>query len=143
VTGGKPSGPRVEPITGPESAFNVPDTTNPVDAAAVATAVTEGRECGRFLGLLKSTDLGEASTAACRRAAELIHLFLRAQDQPPTESLRRVNMVHAWPAVVDVGYVELLKQRRPEALVVLAHFGVLLHGARQLWLFGDASKFLV
>lgn len=38
-----------------------------------------------------------------------------------------------WPAFVDKAYVSLVKQRHPAALVVLAHYGVVLHSLDHTW----------
>lgn len=49
-------------------------------------------------------------------------------------SSRRIIVVQEWPVRLPVGYVDLLEQRRPEVLVILAYYGVLLHRARDYWL---------
>ena len=48
-----------------------------------------------------------------------------------------------WPVVVPDGFVDMLVNRRPEALVLLAHFAALLHSCRDLWIVGDGGRFMV
>lgn len=38
---------------------------------------------------------------------------------------------------------ELLVQKRPEALAILAHYAILLHWSRQLWVIKDGGEFLI
>ena len=51
--------------------------------------------------------------------------------------------VIAWPVMIPEEYIHALHMRRPEALVILAHYAVLLHKYRQLWIFGDGGRFLI
>ncbi|KAF4780470.1 Upc2 protein [Colletotrichum scovillei] len=53
------------------------------------------------------------------------------------------DTVQEWSIRVPAEYVSLLDQRRPEALVVLAYWGVLMHKARDCWAFGTAGQNLV
>jgi hypothetical protein len=45
--------------------------------------------------------------------------------------------------VVGPAYTELLVQRKPEALVILGDFAVILHKLRACWTVGDAGKLLL
>ena len=51
--------------------------------------------------------------------------------------------VIAWPILISPEYIDLLMHGRPEALVVLAWYGALLHHFSELWVFGDGGRFLV
>jgi hypothetical protein len=42
-----------------------------------------------------------------------------------------------WAAIIDRHYVDLLKAEEPMALVLLAHFGVVLHASRKDWWSGN------
>ncbi|TGO25298.1 hypothetical protein BPAE_0083g00310 [Botrytis paeoniae] len=55
----------------------------------------------------------------------------------------RPRMVTTWPITLAVEYTDLLHQRRPGALIVLAHFSILLHFCRDYWAVGNAGKFLL
>jgi hypothetical protein len=43
------------------------------------------------------------------------------------------GMVLSWPIMVGPDYIALLASRRPLALVILAHYAVILHGMRDTW----------
>ncbi|KAH7014749.1 hypothetical protein EDB80DRAFT_706405 [Ilyonectria destructans] len=45
--------------------------------------------------------------------------------------------------IVNDDYIEHLKQRRPEALIILAFYGVILHWNRNIWIFGDGGQYLI
>ncbi|PKY08354.1 hypothetical protein P168DRAFT_308406 [Aspergillus campestris IBT 28561] len=49
----------------------------------------------------------------------------------------------AWPVLVSPSYIDLLMHGRPEALVILACYGALLHRFSELWIFGDGGRFLI
>jgi hypothetical protein len=49
----------------------------------------------------------------------------------------------AWTLLVPPEYIDLLAERRGEALVILAHYGALVNTHRQQWLFGDGGEYLV
>ena len=48
-----------------------------------------------------------------------------------------------WPITISAEYTELLDERRPEALVVMAYFSILLHGRRSFWAVGNAGRYLL
>ncbi|KAH7111515.1 Upc2 protein [Dactylonectria estremocensis] len=58
-------------------------------------------------------------------------------------SERRVGVVQEWLVRVPYEYLTYLRQRRPEAIVILAYYAVLLHRARHNWAVGDAGRFLI
>jgi hypothetical protein len=49
----------------------------------------------------------------------------------------------AWPVLISFEFLQMLRQRRPEALVILAHWAVFLHYHRDFWVFGDSGRFLL
>ncbi|KAK3361791.1 Upc2 protein [Lasiosphaeria ovina] len=51
--------------------------------------------------------------------------------------------IQDWPVRVPTEYISLLKQRQPEALVILAYYAVLLHHARNYWAVGSTGEFLI
>ncbi|KAI1845747.1 hypothetical protein JX265_000074 [Neoarthrinium moseri] len=53
------------------------------------------------------------------------------------------QMVFAWPLLIDVKVVDLLLSRNPEALLVLAFYGVVLHLYRGAWLFRNIGTQVV
>jgi len=53
------------------------------------------------------------------------------------------RIVTTWPITISAEYTELLDERRPDALVVMAYFSILLYGRRTFWAVGDAGRFLL
>ncbi|TQV92472.1 hypothetical protein V2A60_007160 [Cordyceps javanica] len=107
-----------------------------------------GRECRPLVALLEDgggggggSDLGAASLDACRGAAHSLQWSfdmcrgLSVHDGPHAAS--------AFAVTAPAGYVEALRRRAPEALVILAYYGVLLHRCREYWIFGDAGARMI
>ena len=104
--------------------------------------VASGSECDALRDLVNVGDIASSSQNAYREA--ILHLQ-QVFDVQHTASgnQKRMPMVFVWPALVSSDYVDLLRQRQPEALVILAHYAVLLHRSRDLWLIGEGGKFLI
>ncbi|OHW92849.1 upc2-like protein [Colletotrichum incanum] len=102
-----------------------------------------GDECKGLLELFNASDLNEASRAACVEAVEHLQLMFDIQRNTNLPPGRRHSTVQEWSIRVPKEYVNLLDQRRPEALVVLAYWGALLHHVRDCWAFANAGKTLV
>ncbi|KAJ3472656.1 hypothetical protein NLG97_g10813 [Lecanicillium saksenae] len=100
-----------------------------------------GQECQSLQALLDKSDLGEATLGACRGAVHSLQWSfdmcrgLSVQDGPHAAS--------AFAVTAPVGYVEALRRCNPEALIVLAYYGVLLHRCREYWVYGDAGARLI
>ncbi|TEY86386.1 hypothetical protein BOTCAL_0009g00130 [Botryotinia calthae] len=52
------------------------------------------------------------------------------------------GMITSWPVTLPVEFADLIDQRRPGALIVLAQFSIILHVCRDFWAVGNAGKFL-
>jgi hypothetical protein len=130
--------------------FGLPEyLTSGTGSGTPASSSQERRaECATLLELLRTkSELAGSAGEACREAVEALQRMFDSARQPMTAgaaaSSRRFIVVQEWPVRVPAGYVELLEQRRPEALVILAYYGVLLHRARDHWAIGDAGSYLV
>jgi hypothetical protein len=112
----------------------VPETSSP-----------PGDECADLTRLLDRSELSASSDRACRTAVEVLQPMFDAQRVTCTQSCadRRLIVVQEWPVRIPSDYISLLSQRRPEAMVILAYYAVLLHHARDYWVVGDAGKFLI
>ncbi|KAF2760920.1 hypothetical protein EJ05DRAFT_246382 [Pseudovirgaria hyperparasitica] len=108
---------------------------------AYAKVLTPGNECDPLRRLLDDSDLSETSTTACRQAIEILQCsfdichHLDVEDYPQSASVFSVK--------VEGGFVDMLRKHRPEALVILAYFGVLLHRCHGFWAFGDAGAVMI
>lgn len=48
-----------------------------------------------------------------------------------------------WPGTISSGFIKLLRERRPESLVILAHYCVLLNEVRNCWYFKGLAQHLI
>ncbi|KAK4041123.1 hypothetical protein C8A01DRAFT_15091 [Parachaetomium inaequale] len=100
-----------------------------------------GTECAALLELLRTkTQLPGPASQACRDAVDTLQQMF---DSARADTNRRFVVIQEWPVRVAASYVDLLDQRRPEALVILAYYGVLLLQARDYWAVGDAGSYLI
>lgn len=75
--------------------------------------------------------------AVCISAAmKLRNVFGYINAQDPI----RYKVIVGWLAFVDRPYLDLIKARRPMALMVLSYFGIALHSIRSVWWLKIGSK---
>ncbi|KAH7021868.1 hypothetical protein EDB80DRAFT_805353 [Ilyonectria destructans] len=90
--------------------------------------------------LLDTANLNFSSIEPCRHAMECLR---RAYDTSRIHPSRAARSVLAWCVAVSEDFIDLLTERRPEALVIFAYYAVLLHGVRDMWIIGDAGEFII
>lgn len=66
--------------------------------------------------------------------------WISADENPESPNPRTVT---SWAVIVSAELAVLLDERRPEAIVVLAYFAVLLHRCRNWWAVGTSGQFLL
>jgi len=69
--------------------------------------------------------------------------LLRFSFQAPTVNPQYPTVVFSWLSFMDRNFVGLMEQKDAMALVILAHYGVLLHTAASWWWCGDLGARLV
>ncbi|KAL9073143.1 MAG: hypothetical protein Q9157_004856 [Trypethelium eluteriae] len=101
-----------------------------------------GSECDGLRELLRSTAVDASVLGTCQNAID--HLQ-RAFDENQFDAEHNVKtgVVLVWPAYVSEEYVDLLLARRPEALAILAYYGILLHSRRDQWFTCDSGEMLI
>ncbi|KAL8853551.1 MAG: hypothetical protein Q9221_001537 [Calogaya cf. arnoldii] len=99
-------------------------------------------ECRQLTALITESDLGPSSMEAYGAAIDRLFWLFDLTEVPskPHDSPRSV---FAWPVQLNDGYMALLNQRRPEALIILAFYGVILHFYRNAWCIGDSGASLI
>ncbi|KAJ2969731.1 hypothetical protein NUW58_g9911 [Xylaria curta] len=90
-----------------------------------------------IIRMLERSNLDAATKDIYSKAAQFLG-FVKKQLNSPTSW--GVHAVMAWPNLVDSMYLQLLAGSRPEALLVLAHYAVLLHQHRRFWVFMDLGE---
>jgi hypothetical protein len=68
---------------------------------------------------------------------------LTASTAAEAQQINRIIGIASWLMIVRLEFSDLLKQRRAEALVILAHYALLLHRFRDCWMFGYSRRFVI
>ncbi|KAI0506334.1 hypothetical protein F5B22DRAFT_456441 [Xylaria bambusicola] len=99
--------------------------------------------CDHLSGLLTMgvDRLRPASSQACHDAVQALRWIFDQRAVVPAPIGR--DLVLAWPVRISTEYLQLLRERLPEALVIMAYWAVLLHQERDFWVFGEGGRFLI
>ncbi|KAI0449708.1 hypothetical protein F5B21DRAFT_517995 [Xylaria acuta] len=92
--------------------------------------------------LIKDSSTDLSVSTSCTEALDLLRNLSSDGNAPLSGPLRNI-VVLRWAVVVPTAFVKLIEQRRPEALIIAAYYGVLIHDARDFWVFGDAGAFII
>lgn len=103
--------------------------------------ISPGNECDPLSRLMDDSDLSETSVQSCRQAIEVLQRSFDVCHGLEEEEYPQA--VSAFSVKIKVGFVDVLRKHRPEALVILAYYGVLLHRCRSFWPFGDAGASII
>ena len=100
------------------------------------------QECEPLRAMIDSADLSSASIQICHESLSHLQMYFDGENalEAPSASTHKA---FSWLVTASEGYLDLLDQRRPEALVLLAHFAVLLHRRNKSWVIGDAGSRLL
>lgn len=99
-------------------------------------------ECRELTAMIRQSDLGASSIEAYDAAIDrLFWLFDLAEVLSEIHETPR--SVFAWPVQLRDEYMSLLNQRQPEALIILAYYGVILHCYRKAWCIGHSGASLI
>ncbi|RTE82731.1 hypothetical protein BHE90_002738 [Fusarium euwallaceae] len=101
---------------------------------------TPSESCTLLETMLQASDLNEESLQACEGARESLDLVHRWIQGPNGWG---VHALVGWSNLIPLRFFSLLEKQTPEALVILAHYAVLMHRFRGFWCFGDVGKRLV
>ncbi|EXJ88143.1 hypothetical protein A1O1_05071 [Capronia coronata CBS 617.96] len=101
-----------------------------------------GSECAALHDLINATDASPSSRKAYHESVLHLQQVFNAQRVAPGHKIR-TPLVLKWPILLSPDYVAFLRQQQAEALVILAHYAVLLHRGRDLWLIGEGGRFLI
>jgi hypothetical protein len=99
--------------------------------------------------VIQSPGLTEHEASVCDEATKLLvwaYKFAFPSGLDPSSPSRdeaAARHATAWLVVVPAAYTDLLVQRRPEALLILGHFAVILHRLRASWNVGGAGQHLL
>ncbi|KAL2107448.1 hypothetical protein VUR80DRAFT_5189 [Thermomyces stellatus] len=102
--------------------------------------VKPGDECGPVWALVEQSELNDEERQYYQDAIKALQsIFSRRR----MEKTRGPLGIQEWAVRVPTGYIGLLSQKRPEAMVILAYYAVLLHRDRDCWAIGDTGAYLI
>lgn len=102
-----------------------------------------GKECHSFHDFIdRSPNLSEEEKMATRAAIKYLQLGFDAGDAEMGARQNQHQMIYNWAMLVPPQFTALLESKRPEALVVMAYYAVLLHRGKELWQVGDAGVYI-
>jgi len=93
-------------------------------------------------GLLCNSGLGQQALAAYSQAIDSLE-WVYAVSGVPHRTYGGVRWIIAWPVRSPPEYLELVAERRPEALIILAYYVALLHFHQQSWVVGEIAPLLI
>ena len=74
----------------------------------------------------------EEDITACKMAlGQLRHCFVKLNNKTPDEC--EVSLAFLWPVMIPERFLTMLHKKRPEALIILAHYCVILHHLDGYW----------
>lgn len=97
-------------------------------------------DCAALNLMLETSEINEESRKACEEATEALGFVMRRIQGLNSWG---VHGLMAWSNLIPWRFLMLLEKQIPEALVILAHYAVLLHRFRAFWCLGDIGKRLV
>ncbi|KAI9727801.1 MAG: hypothetical protein M1834_007948 [Cirrosporium novae-zelandiae] len=98
----------------------------------------------KLRGLVREANLSPCLVKACEGAIDqLIWVHKLELVGNSMFTFRNPRRVIAWPITVSAEYTELLAQREPVALIILAHYAILLDNYREYWAIGTAGQLLL
>ncbi|KAI0096864.1 hypothetical protein GGR51DRAFT_542400 [Nemania sp. FL0031] len=97
--------------------------------------------------LLTDESLSLSIVNPCMTALRFLQDLSYTEDRPKDSAFRTTRILQArviqWAVQVPTEFVRLLEQRRPEALIITAHYALMIHDTRDFWLYGDAGAFII
>lgn len=97
------------------------------------------RETDRLRDLIKSSEISGSTTEVYEDALTRLQQDFD-EVQGTGEPLTNTNTAFSWLIASSPEYTKLLDEQRPEALVLLAYYTVVLHRRRKSWIVGDSGK---
>jgi hypothetical protein len=102
----------------------------------------KGSDYDTLQEFLKDSDADALAKADYAESISVLQQVLDVGRMTPNIHIS-ISVILGWPLYIPTGYIELLRQQRPEALIVLAHYAALLHRGHNLWVIGDGGRFIV
>ncbi|KAJ8119404.1 hypothetical protein ONZ43_g3637 [Nemania bipapillata] len=95
-------------------------------------------ECRGLREMLSQADLSASSIQTCQESIDALQKYLDYENSVDFPSAS-THQAFSWLITTSEDFTNLLDLRRPEALVILAHYATLLHRRRGSWVIRDAG----
>lgn len=103
-----------------------------------------GTETKGLYELIHASEISEATRHVYEiTIGKLQQSFDEYKYQTVDEPVATASTVFAWLMTSSSEYLDLLDERRPEALILLAYYAVVLHRRRGSWVIGDAGEYVL
>jgi hypothetical protein len=109
-----------------------------------------GDHCRRLLELVDLThpsSLTEADKELCRKAIRHLQVGFDALLDPVVDHDNspgnRYQMIFSWTMLLPPEFTALLAAKKPEVLVIMAYYALLMHYGRVMWQVRDAGAYLL
>jgi hypothetical protein len=104
----------------------------------------KGNHCQQIKELVDSSDgMSEDEKEACRLAIKYLQVGFDAVHEEDDEQGYRYQMIFSWMLLAPPEFTGLLAAKRPEVLVLLGYYALLLHYGRNIWQVGDAGVYVL
>ncbi|CAI6338142.1 unnamed protein product [Periconia digitata] len=113
---------------------------NAINHASFSHRETAVAVAHRLHTLLDQADMSERSRQVCRVAASQLNIVYQTDSDSAAPGS---GLIWVWPINLSSEFTDLLSMRKPEALIILAHYAVLLHRRRRVWLVGNVGGILI
>lgn len=112
--------------------------------AEFTSRLPKGNQCQPIRELIDGSDgLGEEAKEACRLAINYLQVGFDAVLADEETNGVRHQMIFSWTLLVPPELTDLFATKRPEVLILLAYYAVLLHYGRNMWQVGDSGAFIL
>lgn len=101
-----------------------------------------GPVCRTLLERIEASGLDDSTITVYQQTIQALQAVMTSIDNGSSFQ-SNVEALITWTALIPSEYVELISLRKGEALVILAHYGALLHRQRDKWTFCDGGEYLV
>lgn len=91
--------------------------------------------------MIAAADISESSRNTYQETISRLEPDYYDYDRT-SEPVSTTNTVFSWLMTSTSEYITLLDERRPEALVILSHYAVILHKRRNSWVIGNAGRYI-
>jgi hypothetical protein len=99
----------------------------------------KGSDCNYIIALVDNSEaLNGEDKGACRLMIRHLQVGFDAAARETQQGYKHY-MVYTWLMLASPAFVDLLSQKIPEALIILAYYSILLHLGRGMWQIGDSG----